>query len=161
MKVKGIYNERGSQSESGSKWKWLYNKSECGSDYAMKGSESYYTLKVKVKGVVQWKGSEMVIHKMRVKVKAEVVIWKWNWQWLYNESESASDYTMNAKVKVIIWWEWRWLYNESENESDYTMEVKMIIHSEWESFHTDSESDSAYTMKVKVKESNNEMWIIH
>ena len=58
MKVKGIYNERGSQSESGSKWKWLYNKSECGGDYAMKGSESYYTLKVKVKGVIQWKGSE-------------------------------------------------------------------------------------------------------
>ena len=161
MKVKGIYNERGSQSESGSKWKWLYSKSECGSDYTMKGSESYYTIKVKVKGVIQWKGSESGHTQNESKsesgggdmeVKLTVIIqWKWECKWLYNERESESDYMM--RVTVIIQWKW--------NESDYTMEVKMIIHSEWESFHTDSESDSAYTMKVKVKESNNEMWIIH
>jgi hypothetical protein len=87
MKVKRLYNERGSQSESGSEWKWLYNKSEGGSDYAMKGSESYYTLKVKVKGVIQWKGSESG----------------------YTQNESNGDYFHSMEISYAndrwaMWW---------------------------------------------------------
>ena len=151
MKVKGICNERGSQSESGSKWKWLYNKSECGGDYAMKGSESYYTLKVKVKGVVQWKGSESGYTQNESKsesgggdmeVKLTVIIqWKWECKRLYNERESESDYMMRGTV--IIQWKrkWKWLYNGSEN--DRTLRVRVISYWQWEwqCLYNESESE--------------------
>ena len=83
-KWKGLYNEGGSE------WKWLYNKSECGSDYTMKGrvkllhtesaSESDYTMKG-----------------------------EWNRLYTGNESKSESKGGyMKVKLTVIIQWKWEW-----------------------------------------------------